>query len=215
MELLVVTLAHTNPRQETDIQARIRSIADTLRNAPGIISSQFYRSRKDTSYYLILTTWDSEEAWNKGKERYNPRYLLLSSAPSLLTADPEQWLMHYLWGYSRPAATAALAAMHLVQVSPGQREAVQKAWIEGLRKQAIHPVLAFAFLAHGISEDATPPHREQSVQPDSDEHVIFLSLLSWANEPDKAYFYGIKDYRTLHQALETVGVMRTLQLELL
>ena len=94
MELLLVTVAHTKPGRDADILARIRLIADTMRNVPGILTSQFYRSRGDTSYYVMLTTWDSEESWQRAKERYSPKYLLLSSATELLATTPEQWLMH-------------------------------------------------------------------------------------------------------------------------
>src|SRR5579863_6267136 len=129
MELLLVTVAHTKPGRDADILARIRLIADTIRIVPGMITSQFYRSRGDTSYYVMLTTWESEEAWQRAKEHYSPKYLLLSSATELLATTPEQWLMHYLWGYSRPAATATIAATHLVQMAPTQAHIAQKAWI--------------------------------------------------------------------------------------
>src|SRR5918911_227382 len=109
MELLVVTLAYTIPGRDADILARIRLIADTVRNAPGLVTSQTYRSLGAHSYFLLLTTWDSEESWQRSQDRYNPKQLLLSSATELLAALPEQWLMYYLWGYSRPAAIPLLA----------------------------------------------------------------------------------------------------------
>lgn len=45
MELLVVTLAHTMVDKEADGLARIHLISDTVRNAPGLVTSRFYRSR--------------------------------------------------------------------------------------------------------------------------------------------------------------------------
>src|SRR2546422_7464066 len=153
MELLVVTLAHTNIGRDADILARIRLIADTVRNAPGLVISQAYRSQGTNAYCMLLTTWDTEESWQRVQERYNPKQLLLSSATELLSALPEQWLMHYLWGYSRPTAMPVLAAAHMAHIRPDQVETTQRNWIEGLRRQAIYPTLAFAFLARGMRED--------------------------------------------------------------
>src|SRR5260370_28839303 len=102
MELLVVTLAQTNAGYDADILARIRLVADSVRNAPGLITSRFYRgsNRGNAYYYVMLTTWDSQEGWQRAKERYSPKFLLLNSASRFLTALPEQWLMQYLLGYS-------------------------------------------------------------------------------------------------------------------
>src|SRR5438128_758866 len=150
MELLVVTLAHTLPGRDADVQARIRLISDTVRNAPGLITARFYRSRGDGLYYFILTTWEDEGLWQKAQERYNPKHLLLASASELLSASPEQWWMQYLWGYSRPAAPPTLAAAHLATIRPDQVELAQRGWIEGLRRQVMQPMLALAFLASGV-----------------------------------------------------------------
>src|SRR5437764_14157778 len=104
MELLVVTLAHTPPGRDADGLAQVRLMSDTVRNATGLINARFYCSRGQEAYYFILTTWEDEDSWQRAQEHYNPKQLLLGSAPDLLTDPPEQWLMHYLWGYSRPAA---------------------------------------------------------------------------------------------------------------
>ena len=77
MELLVVTLAHTMVDKEADGLARIHLISDTVRNAPGLVTSRFYRSRGQESYYFLLTTWEDEESWQKAQERHNPKQLLL------------------------------------------------------------------------------------------------------------------------------------------
>src|SRR5437588_2995780 len=151
MELLVITLAHTLPGRDTDVLARIRLILDTVRNAPGIVIARFYRTSEQGSYYFMLTTWENEEWWQKAQERYNPKHLLLASAGELLQTVPEQWWMQYLWGYSRPAATSLLAAAHLAIIRPDQVELAQRGWIEGLRRQVMQPMLAFAFLARGVN----------------------------------------------------------------
>src|SRR2546423_10870096 len=147
MELLVVTVAYTISVRDADVLARIRFISDTVHNAPGLLTSRFYRSRGKDSYYVMLTTWDDEENWQRAQERHNPRQLLLGSAKELLIAAPQQWLMHHLWGYSRPAATPLVAAAHLHTVRPEQTAFVQQKYVEGLRHYAIRPMLAFAFLA--------------------------------------------------------------------
>src|SRR5215469_6464009 len=118
MELLVATLAHTMRKNDDDDITRLRLISETVQNAPGLVNVRIYRSRETESYYFILTTWEDEELWYKANERYNPKNLLRGSAAELLTASPEQWLMHYLWGYSRPSAQSAIAAAHIVSVRP-------------------------------------------------------------------------------------------------
>src|SRR6059058_4313202 len=147
MELLVVTLAHVMPERDAEGLARIHLISDTIRNALGLVSASFYRSRGNESYYFILTTWEDEECWQKAQERYNPKQLLLGSATELLTDPPEQWLMHYLWGYSRPAAGSILAAAHLGTIYPAYADRTQRGWIESLRRQAVNPMRSSALLA--------------------------------------------------------------------
>ena len=218
MELLVVTLAYTNPGRDADILSRIRLISDTTRNAPGIVTAQSYRSRGTESYYVLLTTWDSEESWKRARERYSPKYLLLSSATDLLTASPEQWQMHYLWGYSRPAASPHLAAAHLAYIHNEQAEVSQQGWIEGLRRQATEPTLAFAFLARGVQETtlSSAPHaipggtaREQAAQQSS----VFLNIVSWGNELEREQFYEDVHYKAIYRYVTSVGTMQILPLE--
>lgn len=216
MELLVVTLAYTNPGREADILARMRLISDTVRNAPGMIGSQFYRGRGNGAYYIMLTTWDSEEAWQRAKERYSPRYLLLSSAIELLTASPEQWLMKYLWGYSRPTAPALLATLQVVEVPGTQTEVTQKAWIEGLRRQAAEPALAFAFLAcgrHEVVASSTDTAHAEALSGNTQQNTIFLNILSWATEQDREFFYANSDYRALQRFINSIGTVQNTQLE--
>lgn len=219
MELLVATLVHTNTGRDADILARIRLIADTVRTAPGVVISQAYRSQGTHSYYLLLTTWDTEESWQRSQERYNPKQLLLSSATELLAALPEQWLMHYLWGYSRPAATPLLAAAHLAHIRPNQLETTQKGWIEGLRRQAVHPTLAFAFLARGTREDSSIATSYSALPFLKGADVLahhgstFLNLLCWSNETDRDEFHADPHYQAIHQLVRSAGVVQILPLE--
>jgi len=218
MELLVVTLAHTMADREADSLARIRLISDTIRNAPGLVTSRFYRSRGQEAYFFLLTSWEDEESWQKARERHDPKQLLLGSAMELLLHKPEQWLMHYLWGYSRPAAEPILAAAHLATIREDQAERTQRGWIESLRRQATQPTLAFAFLARGLNESASSLQEvtasklsiaDTPYQPGP----IFLNLLSWASEADREEFYADQNFLAISRFLQGVGVVQILTLD--
>ncbi len=219
MELLVVTLAHTNPGRDADVLARIRLIVDTVRNAPGLIISQAYRGQGTHAYSLLLTTWESEESWQRVQERYNPKYLLLSSTTELLSAFPEQWVMHYLWGYSRPSARPVLAAAHLAHIRAHHAEAIQQRWIEELRQRVIHPTLAFAFLAQGTPEDDATSTSQLALARHKDAGVstphgsTFLNLLCWSNEAERDEFLANPHYQALHQFVGRMGGVQVLPLE--
>ncbi len=219
MELVIVTLVQTNPQREMDVVARLRLIADTVRNTQGLIKANFYRGRGENAYFVILTTWDSEESWQLAQERYSPKNLLLSSATELLTASPEQWLMTYLWGYSRPTAIPTQATIHLAHIRPEQIERVHQGWLEGMRRQAAYPLLAFAFLARGIHEHSTlthtPPSAKTSEPSESPyrQGSTFLNLLSWANDMDREDFFADPTYRAIQRFIHTAGIIQTFTLE--
>jgi hypothetical protein len=217
MELLVVTLAHTMPGRDADGLARIRLISETVRNATGLVTARFYRSRGSESYYFMLTTWEDEEIWRKAQERYDPKLLLLGSATELLLDPPEQWLMHYLWGYSRPAAEPILAAAHLATMRPDQAERTQRGWIESLRRLAVQPILSFAFLARDVNENTATslpsPPTTSSGAGDSSHRSIFLNVLSWASEADREEFYANLNYQAVSRLLGSVGIVQIITLD--
>ena len=221
MALLVVTLAHTAVDKEAEGLARIHWIADTVRNAPGLVTSRFYRSRGQESYYFLLTTWEDEESWQNAQERHNPKQLLLGSAMEILIAPPEQWLMRYLWGYSRPAAEPILAAAHLATIRADQAERTQRGWIESLRRQAVQPALAFAFLARGMHEPTALPLELTATRPVNmprgdtpyQQGSVFLNLLSWASEADREEFYANQNYVAISRFLSSVGIIQILTLD--
>ena len=218
MELLVVTLIHTYPQRDIDATARLRLIADTIRNAPGLMNVNLYRNRGQISRFLMLTNWDSEESWQESYERHSPQSLLLSSAAELLTTSPEQWLMHYLWGYTRPAAIPVYASAYLAYIRPEQAELAQQGWIEALRRQARFPLLAFAFLARGSYEHAmlsTPaiPQEAESREASHRHSAVFLNVLNWANDADREDFYADTTYQAINRFIGTLGTMQTLSLE--
>lgn len=213
MELLVATLAHTTRGNNEDALTRVRLVVDTVKNAPGIIHVWFYASRESDAYYFILTSWEDDEFWQKAQERYNPRELLVNSGSELFTAAPEQWLMHYLWGYSRPSVQPTIAAAHLATVRPDQTERIQRDWIEGLQRQAIQPTLAFAFLARGRNTETQASSTNAFARREHTFSSTFLNLLSWPGETQQKEFYGDPNYRAIRGLLNTMGIVRVLTLE--
>lgn len=203
MEILVVTSAYTTIEHNTDVLAQVQWLADTLPSAPGLISSRFYRDRENSSSYLMFTTWEDEESWQKAQERYNPKTLLQNSATRLLAAPPEQWRMQYLWGYNRPAVTPTVVAVHLTTVPIHQAETSQQKWMLELRRQDLKQLLGFAFLARGKREE-TIAHKErpQFAPAILENHVnsagsVFLNFLSWGSEAACRKFYANPAYKEL------------------
>jgi heme-degrading monooxygenase HmoA len=221
VELLVVTLAHTSPGKDAEGLARVRMISDTVRNAPGLMNARFYRSREPDSYYFLLTTWEDEKFWQKAQERYSPRNLLLAADRKLLSAPPEQWLMHYLWGYSRPSAQPDIAAAHVANIRSDQADRIERGWTESLRRQALEPMLAFAFLARGSSEDAMRQNgsptmsgnRNGSAMALQTYDTVFLNLLSWPGETHRQDFYADQNYKAINTVLKSMGAVRVLALD--
>ncbi|SRR6266567_1923710 len=213
MELLVATLAHTTKGNHEDALTRVRLVVDTVKKAPGIIHVRFYTSRESDAYYFILSSWEDEEFWQKAQERYNPRELLVNSGTELFTASPEQWVMHYLWGYSRPSAQPTIAAAHLATVRPDQAERIQREWIEALQRQAIQPTLAFAFLTRGRNAETLASPTTTTARKEPAFGSTFLNLLSWPGETQQKEFYGDQNYRAIRGLLNTMGIVRILTLE--
>ncbi len=217
MELLVATLVYTSSGRDGDVLARMHFIYETVRNAPGLITSHLYRGGGKESLYFILTTWDGEESWRKAQDRHSLKKLLLESS-EMLSATPQQWLMQYLWGYSRPAAQPVMAAAHLASVRAEQVEFVQQGYIKGLRQQAIQPMLTFALLARGVNEESYPiasqsTERRFPGSPLRQPNSIFLSLFSWASEEDREDFYADSHYRAVDSFMNSHAAVHVLPLE--
>jgi hypothetical protein len=214
MELLVATLAHMALDKDDDGPTRLRYISETIHNAPGLVNARLYRSREPEAYYLILTTWEDEDFWYKAQDRYNPKNLLRGSTGELLLAPPEQWLMRYLWGYSRPSAQPAIAAAHIVAIRSDQAELIERSWIEGLRRQVMQPVVAFAFLAQGRNEESAFMHdhstsKNNKITEDSGTTYSsnFLNLVSWPGETQRKDFYSDPNYKAISGFLRSVGIV--------
>ena len=221
MELLVITLVQANPAREADALAHIRMIAESVRNAPGLLNARFYHGRAPDHAYLMLTTWESPEWWQRTQERHDPRLLLLTTPPGIFLAPPDQWLMEYLWGYSRPLAQSAVVHALLALVRSDQVAQVQQRWLESLRQQAVEPILSFALLARTIEDDAvfTSPTSSQPLrtgemqQRPAGQRPMFLNLLSWPSEIAQEDFATNQYYRAMQSLLNNAGFVRVLKLD--
>lgn len=223
MELLVVTLAQVNASREADALVQMRIISDTVRNAPGLLNARFYRSKEPGISYCMLTTWESSEWWQKAQERYAPQTLLLASPPGVFHLPPDQWLMSYLWGYSRPLARQAIATAYLALVRPEMVEHVQQAWLESLHHQAFEPLLSFALLARNLEltkEEPIPPSTsesaessEESTHPSIKQGTMFFSLQSWPGESYREDFYADEHAQNMRGLLNRTGIMHILALD--
>ncbi len=214
MELLVATLAHTARGENEEALARMRLVVDTMKNVPGMLNARLYAGRNGEACYFILTSWEDEEFWYKARERQNPRDLLLNANSELLTTAPEQWQMHYLWGYSRPSAQPTIAAAHLATVRPDATESIQRAWVESLQRQVTQPALTFAFLTRGKNVDTASYgiNGNLSMQENAN-HSTFLNLLSWPGETQQKDFYADSQYKAFRGYLNQVGIERLIMLE--
>ena len=206
IELLVVTLAQTRPGKEVDALAKISTITDTLRHAPGLITSHFYHGNNNENTFLILTTWEDAESWHKAQERYDPRQLLLN-LKDLLTAPPEQCLMSYVWGYSRPSRSSILTAAHLITLPTSKVDQVQAQWLQALQHTNLQMLLTFAFLAQGQREhlsDSEPISGTQGEQARPINSILF-GLFTWSSETERDEFYMEPQYQAVQSILEKVG----------
>lgn len=224
VELLVVTLAQVNQAREADALARMRVISETVRNAPGLLNARFYQSREPGHAFCMLTTWESNEWWQKAQERYAPLTLLLDSSAGIFHTPPDQWLMQYLWGYSRPLAQPAVAAAHLALIRPEMAERVQQEWLESLSRQAQEPLLSFALFARSVDEGSpasTPPialasppgPAENRPRASINQGTIFFTLLSWSNEHYREDFYADQEYQNIQGLLNRTGIVHVLTLD--
>ena len=210
MELLVFTRAQPNPTRGGEALDRLRQISNTIRNAPGLSNARFYFSGEPENSYLLLTTWEGLEWWQKAQERHSPYRLLQESAAGIFPTPPDQWFMQYLWGYSRPLAKPEVAIAQLALIRPEQAGRVQQGWLASLQEQAVEPQLSFALLARNIESEEAPtsvPRRPGG------QGVMFLNLLSWPGETYREDFYADENYQNIVGQLNNAGILRILKLE--
>ncbi|GCE13195.1 hypothetical protein [Tengunoibacter tsumagoiensis] len=208
MEVVVVTLAYTLTGRDTEIVSQLRTVSDTLQTAPGLTHLRSYRGRqKGGAYALFLCTWDSENSWRKAQEQYSPHKLLQEAhkRQELLVIDPLQWVMHYVWGYTRPLAAPTLAAIHLMSAPPEQEVLLQNGWRRTLQHHVQEPALAYAFLAHSTTPTTDEAH-EGPV-------TVLFCFFSWSSQMERDLFYSEKQIRTMHAFSEQGSSVQILALE--
>jgi quinol monooxygenase YgiN len=206
-ELLVVTLAHILPGTEGDTLAGIHAIGATLRSASGLIASHIYRGEGNENTFLMLTTWADTESWHQAQTRHNPRQLLSQSKALRLMAPPEQYLMSYLWGHSRPTQPPVLASAHLITLPTAQMELTQKNWLQGLQHTHLQFLLTFAFVACGQRETPAILSRSSDGAPEmlNTNTSILFGLFNWASVAERDAFYRESHYQTIQTMFDGVG----------
>jgi quinol monooxygenase YgiN len=216
-EILIATLAYTQPNKDTDAQTHLRLINDKLRQTTGLITLHFYRSRDRQPSYLILSTWEDEACWKHAQERSDPRTFLLTR-PDLLATLPEQWCLHYCWGYSRPARKRSISTAYILTVPTPKLELACASCLQELRHLAHHYPLASGLLATGTTD--MPPkqmtfnsilktlYSEQKAQAN-----ILLSLISWSSSGEQAPFHNLGVHQQLNTKLGLANRSTTLTLE--
>jgi heme-degrading monooxygenase HmoA len=215
MELLVVTLAHTNAEHDPETAARVRMVAETIRLAPGLVNIRSYQSREKEASYALLSTWDDEESWQKAQERYSPRQHLIHATSKQLTGEPEQWYMQYLWGYIRPASTPEILQLLLATVRPDKIEQAQQIWLTNLNQLAGETPPAYAFFARGMYEDhaLTPGTMEGARQKESALGPVLLTLLGWGSERERDELLTSRRYQQINSFLKSISASRLFSLE--
>jgi quinol monooxygenase YgiN len=220
MELLVVTLTQTKSEKEAETATRIRMIADTIRHASGLVNLRCYQGKGKENTYALLSTWEDEESWRKALEKTNPRNLLKSSAGEYLIGEPEQWFLHYLWGYTRPSAQQNIVTLQLANVRSNKIEQMQSRWLQSLSQKTNETPLAYGFTARGVKEDQIPtaklaPNGKGGSSKEAPYlyGMVFVNLFSWGSERERETFYSNPPYQQASALLSSVSMSRIFNLE--
>lgn len=68
---------------ESTYDATIKSILRTMLEAPGYVSGVNYKDVKNPNHRVIITSWQSEEAWNQWAHSEERQNLLAAIKPIL------------------------------------------------------------------------------------------------------------------------------------
>lgn len=213
-ELLVTTIAHIQAGRDADILAQMQFIKDTIQRAPGLVAFHTYRSREPRTAYLITSIWESYESWRIENERHDLQMLLLTR-PDLLTKPPEQWYMHYCWGYRRPARPQTLSTMYIAQMPPEVLPAIRQAYLHEIRQQAAQFVFSGGFLAQG--RDEFTRQRSTNAEPTETSPIqqdnTLLINISWSSENEQVTFTNGEGYQRLANILGRQSTIQMLTLD--
>jgi hypothetical protein len=219
-ELLIVTVAQMQSEKETLALARVRMIIETLRSAVGLTTAHFYRGQNNI--YVMLTTWEDKESWQKAQERHNPQQLLLDNR-EVLAQPPRQWILTYTWGYRRPTAPPTLASAHLVILPEQELQQVQQRWQHELHQPELQASLTFGFLAQGSTDpSAAAPNQQANTvlnkhepSKQTEPGSLLLAFYSWSNEIERNEFMLNTHYQQLKVLEEQASSVLVLSLETL
>ncbi len=165
METLHALLIHPYPGQADKAPQELGWFIERLPALPELLVARFFRSQGEAHTYLILTTWDPEAGGKIGGDdavespgsalavpKPNQAYQL--SLPTPIEGETEEWLLHYIWGYSRSGLEARHAIVLFVSRIVGQEPQMRQRWIAGLRALAAETPLGQIFVARSIPQSA-------------------------------------------------------------
>ncbi len=165
METLHALLIHPYPGQMHETPRELGRFIERLPALPELLVARFFRSQGDAHTYLILTTWDFEAERTmddvtvehpesaQGVQRTDQ--LARLSLPGSIAGETEEWLLRYIWGYSRSGIDTRHALVLVVGRSAGQEHAMRQRWIAGLRALAAEAPVGQIFLARSIPQGTT------------------------------------------------------------
>jgi hypothetical protein len=170
LETLHALLIHPYPGQIDEAPRELGWFIERLPTLPELLVARFFRSQGEAHTYLILTTWDPEagrktrgEDLLENDESTLPLHTLDQAYPLALPGpaigETEEWVLRYVWGYSRSGLEARHALVLVVSRITGQEHQMRQRWVAGLRALAAEGYLGQIFLARNIpqaAQDAEP-----------------------------------------------------------
>jgi hypothetical protein len=176
METLHALLIHPYPGQMNEASREFGWIIERLPTLPELQVARFFRSQGEDHTYLFLTTWDSEAgqkmreddvAENAGSAPglLRPEQAYRLPLPGPIGGETEEWVLRYIWGYSRSGLDAHHPIILVVSRCAGPEAQIRQRWIAGLRALAAEAPLGQMYLARSLPQGA------------KDEEALFLCFL--------------------------------------
>ncbi len=202
METLHALLMRPYPGHSDEIPRQLGLLIDRLPSLPELLVARFFSSQGEAHTYLVLTTWNPEARDPLATDDFmepGPNNLALQrsermyrlSLPATTEAETEEWVLRYLWGYSRSGLEARYSTVLFVSSPAGPESQIRQRWIAGLRALAAETPLGQIFLARSI-----PQTEGESAAP------LFLCYLGCPSEEDvqtmraHSYYEGIISWLT-------------------
>jgi hypothetical protein len=163
METLHALLMRPYPGHNDEIPRQLGLLMDRLPSLPELLVARFFSSQGEAHTYLVLTTWNPEAgdplaadhpielgSTDLALQRSERMYRL--SLPATTEAETEEWVLRYLWGYSRSGLDARCSVVLFVRNPAGPEAQIRQRWIAGLRALAAETPLGQIFLARSIPQ---------------------------------------------------------------